>query len=259
MVLTHDELVACRDQHRQKLLPVLPIAEDFMSYWAKEEAIKYFESGGLFLPASCELPRRSPVDSILDREENPPPRAVRKPDGTPIPFLTSNTSVANPPPTRIAFIHGFGESVELVEMFNLEGLKKAFPGCKVDAIEGPYKLTKAEIKEHMVKGDLRDMALQGQIDLNSWVPADAERARGVDFSRGLDTVERRFVQAGGYDIIVGFSDGGNLAFQFINHLESLQASPGSSASCACVYSSAPTTRPSRGCRRRHQRSSGDSR
>ena len=69
------------------------------------------------------------------------------------------------------------------------------------------------------------MALQGEVTLHSWCPADSSRLGGANFARGLDAVERRFLDTGGYDVVAGFSDGGNLAYKLLDRLERIQASP----------------------------------
>lgn len=205
-----------------------------MARWTKAEAEEYFRSGGLFLPPRSgykpppeEVAQPPPQHPAASKPAPAPELPAAKPttrklqqsDGSPIPMLPDgkSNSVSNPDPEKILFLHGFGDSVDLLDAFGLDGLRKTFgKQCTVQAIEGPYKLTHEEIEEHMVEGDLKDMALEGDLDLFSWCEAGVCRQNGVDFVKGLARVESELLTLGGADIIVGFSDGGQMIFQLLS-------------------------------------------
>lgn len=244
-----EELTALRSAAANALpgVDLPPINADMMCKWSKIDAKQFFESAGRFLPpASNYKPLGSEFNlvptshvpipasaasapaaaaSAAPEEVKRPPRVLMKPNGTPIPILPSGItkSVQHPMPTNCLFLHGFGDNPELMENFGLQGLKSCFRGCQVEALPGTIKLTTAEVEEHMIKGELRDLALDGLFDLYSWCPPDVNRSNGVEFGASLDSIEQKVLSVGGYEVICGFSDGGMMAYQLLrDRLERLQ-------------------------------------
>ena len=172
-----------------------------------------------------KYPGASSAPAAPAAEKKPPARPLMKADRTPIPMLPSGQSAStkNPPAEKVLFMHGFGDSAELVESFGLKGYAKAFPGAKVTAMEGTIKLSKEHLEAHMMKGELLDYALEGIVELYCWNDPEENTFAGKDFSKALDKLEQHIVKQGGYDVLCGFSDGARVCYAFMDRLPALNA------------------------------------
>ena len=155
---------------------------------------------------------------------------MAKADGTPIPLTaTGGKQMAHPPPKKLLFLHGFGENHELLDAFALDGLRACFgKGCKVDVIAGDHTFSAEEVREHMLPGELREMAMAGDVSLTCWGAADRSAYKATVLEQrtalmkpSLEHVLRHFEAQRGYDVIVGFSDGGTIAYELLAHAERL--------------------------------------
>ena len=116
-----------------------------------------------------------------------------------------------------------GDRADLILTFGLNGLKSCFMGCTVDAINGSHRMTQQDLQDHMVKGKLRDMALAGHLELYAWRKPGDSQGNVEEFSEALDKVEKHIIASGGFEVIVGFSDGATLAYHLLNRLPSINA------------------------------------
>lgn len=148
----------------------------------------------------------------------PPPKAC-------IPCVPA---VKNPPPKKLLFLHGYGDSPELAEAFQLGGFQKAFPGIKCSVVAGPIKLTTKDFDD-MPKGELRDMAMAGDIDVYCHARTGSEESKAAHKAGkhdpalvpAVDSLEKRLLKDGGYDILAGFSQGGQVIYQLLDRLPAL--------------------------------------
>jgi hypothetical protein len=117
-----------------------------------------------------------------------------------------------------------GDAPDLVRFGStLEGLKAAFKGCNIDVIDAPFKLSKAEIQGHMMAGDLRDMALSGDVDVCAWAKAGGDRSDKSTLKTSLDMLEEKIIAAGGYHMICGFSQGAEVAYELLQRLPTINS------------------------------------
>ena len=133
------------------------------------------------------------------------------------------------PPKKILFLHGYGARAGFGGgTFQLGGLAKAFPRCTVNVQAGTYKLGKKDF-DSMPKGELRDMAEAGDIDVFGHAPTGTEASKNAmkehthdhELKPAIDALENRIVKDGGYDILAGFSQGGRVIYGLLDRLPAL--------------------------------------
>jgi pimeloyl-ACP methyl ester carboxylesterase len=167
-------------------------------------------------------------------------------------FLPASVSLSAPPRTtastpdpstnglRVLFLHGFGLSPDLVESIGgLQGLRKALPGARVEALAGFETLDLAHGPTSAAftfpgngLSTIRDYQLATGEPLFGWAnflpptePPDPHCPPGCGYSREdtstMSSVTEQLLDHaldGGYDLVVGFSQGGEYALLMASRL-----------------------------------------
>jgi hypothetical protein len=148
---------------------------------------------------------------------------------------------------RILYLYGYGNNKILAETKQLKGMKTIFPGATIDVLEGPIELTgpggigrrfMANIEDN--NPDLLYMARQdSSMVLRCYCPIEQPpedpkdrtiqyckaqkklpyaKASKKEMDKAVDWVAEQIVSAGGYDMIAGFSCGGEVVSVLIGKL-----------------------------------------
>jgi predicted esterase len=145
--------------------------------------------------------------------------------------------------TKVLFLHGYGGNAALAEGTMLDGLKEAMPDARITVLEGHRRLWKSE---HMAQltgdkgGRLKEAALKGSHEGLSYgyiecppaspddptLQVNADGVRWAKMSRTdmqsavwyvADFIEDR----GGFDMVCGFSQGGEVIAELFKQLPTL--------------------------------------
>jgi predicted esterase len=147
-------------------------------------------------------------------------------------------------PLQLLFLHGNGDNAMLSQSFIAPAIVKAVTGgAKVDCPSGDVKWTKEDIEsKDTISAELKEMALSGDVELFGWyrnkpreyvdtVTDPGHPLKGninVPTSRdevqqAVDKVAKHIVSKGGFDGIVGFSQGFTMAMALAEQLEQINA------------------------------------
>jgi dienelactone hydrolase len=143
---------------------------------------------------------------------------------------------------KCLYLYGFGNSVALTETGPIKGVRKMLPGAQVDIMEGWYQLTKrsqyASIED--ANPQLVKMGLKEGVRLYCYahieVPPDdpdndftvleckaqgikAAKPRKKDVDRAVDKTAEYIIKNGGYDMVCGFSCGGEVTSMLFKKLQ----------------------------------------
>jgi hypothetical protein len=137
-------------------------------------------------------------------------------------------SVKHPPAKKLLFLHGYADCAMLAESFQFGGLRKAFPGCEVQCFEGIVPLKTKEDFEHMPEGEMKTMAVSGDLPVFCYAritqeSKKASKAQGENtfLQPAIKALEAKVVKDGGYDILCGFSQGGEVVYNLADRIESI--------------------------------------
>jgi len=136
---------------------------------------------------------------------------------------------------KVLFLHGFGESSLLAGM-STNDLKEVLKGAGhelLDAPNGWYSLKDAAASKYIADVEYRQMVMDGDLDAFSWIQIQDSKEGGhrragfkdfdgrpsqADTEVSVTKLVDFITKIGGVDAIIGFSQGGELAYYLCEHL-----------------------------------------
>jgi predicted esterase len=127
---------------------------------------------------------------------------------------------------RVLFLHGYGGAMELVDISTQE-LRKSLPGSQVDVLPGWIKIhTEAQLaclEGHKANASLLRAARAGLFELFAYATYDevTDRMRKADMDAAVDRLANHISTASGFDVVCGFSQGGEVVANLLRRLPQL--------------------------------------
>jgi hypothetical protein len=144
---------------------------------------------------------------------------------------------------KVLYLYGYGNSSQLVEANQLKGLKQMLPNAQIETLEGFIRLTKRKSyansednNPNLVRMGLHEgvaLYCYAEIECPPEDPGDFTahkcEAQGVMFAKAkkkdmewaVKKTAQHIIDNGGYDLICGFSCGGEVVAQLIGKLSEI--------------------------------------
>ena len=159
-------------------------------------------------PAFLSMLKEAGVDKLAERQalSNGLSKAVRE---------GRLGQLSGAPPPRLLFLHGFGNSATIAELQTMALKAEVCDDVKI--LEGTVVLAEEQLRTAAgLDADLRKEGLAGTMTLHGWYPVEVVGGLNhprsfADVSAAAGAIAELIVSAGGYDGIVGFSQGASTA------------------------------------------------
>lgn len=144
---------------------------------------------------------------------------------------------------KVLYLYGYGQSAMLVEAKVLNGIKQMLPNAQVEVLEGFVRLTERKMYANIEDNNiaLTRMGVHEGVPLYCYAPIEVPPVDPNDFTayvcenqgvrfakpahadmqKAVDKTVEHIVRQGGYDLIMGFSCGGEVVSMVMGRLEEI--------------------------------------